>query len=231
MVLNHGQQTPGLTCGPDHRLDLPGRYRQRLFAKNVLASGQAVQHDRCVSGVRRADVDRVNLFELQQLAVIVEDVRDIVLGGRHLRSLGSDVRDGHNLHVLDRLPGWNMYPPSDPTRADSDGDGLGDLAEILAGTDPLLMDSDGDAIPDGWDSAPLYTDLNGCSGSDPVLSGYTWYDGETFSCRATGSITLRSPSLAQPGSTLGLTAPVVRLEAGTRVQAGSRLWIPGATPH
>lgn len=35
--------------------------------------------------------------------------------------------------------------------ADRDGDGLGDLAEQLAGTSPDRPDTDGDGLPDGWE--------------------------------------------------------------------------------
>lgn len=35
--------------------------------------------------------------------------------------------------------------------ADADGDGLGDLAETLAGSDPTWPDTDGDGLPDGWE--------------------------------------------------------------------------------
>ncbi len=34
---------------------------------------------------------------------------------------------------------------------DADGDGLGDLAEELAGCDPRRPDTDGDGLPDGWE--------------------------------------------------------------------------------
>nr|MDO8087723.1 hypothetical protein [Candidatus Sigynarchaeum springense] len=49
---------------------------------------------------------------------------------------------------------------SSPANPDTDGDGLGDLDEILAGiftsSDPLVMDTDGDGIVDGLDPYPLY---------------------------------------------------------------------------
>ena len=41
---------------------------------------------------------------------------------------------------------------TDPSRADTDGDGLGDRAEIREhGTDPVRADTDGDLLPDGWE--------------------------------------------------------------------------------
>lgn len=49
---------------------------------------------------------------------------------------------------------------SNPELADTDGDGLGDLAEFCAGnffgSDPNNPDTDGDGIPDGRDTYPLY---------------------------------------------------------------------------
>ena len=38
---------------------------------------------------------------------------------------------------------------SDPTKSDSDGDGLTDGEEVAAGTQPLVADTDGDGINDG----------------------------------------------------------------------------------
>jgi hypothetical protein len=34
---------------------------------------------------------------------------------------------------------------------DADGDGLGELAEVLSGSDPKRPDTDGDGLPDGWE--------------------------------------------------------------------------------
>ncbi|NEM97364.1 T9SS type A sorting domain-containing protein [Pontibacter burrus] len=49
---------------------------------------------------------------------------------------------------------------SSPTTADTDGDGLPDLEEAMAGIfltlNPLSADSDGDGIPDAQDTEPLY---------------------------------------------------------------------------
>ena len=41
------------------------------------------------------------------------------------------------------------YGSTDPTKADSDDDGLSDTEELALGTQPLNADSDGDGLLDG----------------------------------------------------------------------------------
>ncbi len=41
---------------------------------------------------------------------------------------------------------------TNPARSDTDGDGLPDGAEVAAETDPLDPDTDGDLLPDGWET-------------------------------------------------------------------------------
>ncbi len=53
---------------------------------------------------------------------------------------------------LNNLPGAGVTDP------DSDGDGLTDAFEKLAGTDPNKIDSDGDGLSDGQEAAVLHTD-------------------------------------------------------------------------
>ena len=74
-------------------------------------------------------------------------------------------RDGDGLPDEDaRLPMDEARFGSDPTRADTDGDGLNDLEEfragIYGGTDPRRPDTDGDGLPDGIDPYPL-SDFSG----------------------------------------------------------------------
>lgn len=65
-----------------------------------------------------------------------------------------------------------------PDSGDADGDGLGDTAEELAGSDPNRPDTDGDGLPDGWEflrgldpAAPsVVRSVDGIVGpGDPIL--------------------------------------------------------------
>ena len=53
---------------------------------------------------------------------------------------------------------------TDPTRQDTDGDGLWDSAEKTKGTDPLDSDTDDDGCLDGVDNDPLASAPDNCSG-------------------------------------------------------------------
>jgi hypothetical protein len=83
------------------------------------------------------------------------------------------LREPHNdrIETLDAdQDGFPDYDPrfpmdeerfgSSPDNPDTDGDGLGDLAEFSAGNffgaDPNNTDTDGDGVPDGQDTYPLY---------------------------------------------------------------------------
>lgn len=52
----------------------------------------------------------------------------------------------------------SMLPGAGTTDPDSDGDGLTDAFEKLAGTNPKKIDSDGDGLSDGREAAILHTD-------------------------------------------------------------------------
>ena len=63
---------------------------------------------------------------------------------------------------------------SDPRRADTDGDGLGDLAEVdVHGTSPVLADTDGDGMPDAWEVAHGLNPLVNDAAGDPDGDGLT----------------------------------------------------------
>lgn len=78
---------------------------------------------------------------------------------------GSD-RDGDGLFLEEEL----FVYFTDPTKADSDNDGLDDAAEIAAGTDPWNCDTDGDGLLDGDEIAvgsnPFAVDSDGDGLSD-----------------------------------------------------------------
>jgi methylaspartate ammonia-lyase len=72
---------------------------------------------------------------------------------------------------------------TDPHSADTDGDGLGDYAEVVVhGTDPLDSDTDGDGMPDAWEVAnglnPLVDDAGGDADGDG-LTNLQEYDNGT----------------------------------------------------
>ncbi len=65
--------------------------------------------------------------------------------------------DGDGLSDLAEVSIWH----TSPFEADTDGDGALDGIEVSAGTDPSLADTDGDGMPDGWELA---------AGLDPVAA-------------------------------------------------------------
>jgi len=82
------------------------------------------------------------------------------LGLPWVRPLELRDTDGDGLADDDpRLPLDERLLGTDPARADTDADGLGDLTELAAGlyrgTDPLRADTDADGVADGFDAFPL----------------------------------------------------------------------------
>ncbi|MBE2180290.1 MAG: hypothetical protein IAE97_07445 [Chthoniobacterales bacterium] len=68
---------------------------------------------------------------------------------------------------------YTDIPTTDPELADFDGDGIGNMAELLQGTDPLsAVDLDANGLPDDWE---IY--YFGETGQDP--SGHSDDDGLT----------------------------------------------------
>lgn len=88
------------------------------------------------------------------------------------------VTDADNDGVPDdapELPFDELRVGSSPASGDSDGDGLGDLAEAMAGSfrgsDPTRPDTDGDGILDGADPYPLYQAQPELPAGTPKIDG------------------------------------------------------------
>ncbi|MCC6622883.1 MAG: hypothetical protein IT385_16610 [Deltaproteobacteria bacterium] len=89
---------------------------------------------------------------------------------------GLDPRDPLDARIDRDLDGLialeEFLAGTDPSRADSDGDRLGDAEEVAIGADgwvtsPVLLDTDGDRIPDG---------VEGLVGTDPTSPASVDYD-------------------------------------------------------
>ena len=77
---------------------------------------------------------------------------------------------GTDLSVF--VPDPTPVTTTDPTRADTDGDGLSDAEEPNLGTDPNAFDTDGDGLGDGFEVTYGYDPLTGGDGAlDPDGDG------------------------------------------------------------
>ena len=85
-----------------------------------------------------------------------------------IQYFGSLARNGTGYFDSDGLSDLAEYEAgTDPTVADSDGDGLSDYAEVVTyETSPLLADTDGDGMPDAWEVA---NGFNPTSAADALL--------------------------------------------------------------
>jgi hypothetical protein len=121
---------------------------------------------------------------------------------------------------------------TDYLSADSDGDGLGDWAEIVAGTDPNNADSDGDGVADGVEvldagSNPLAVDFNGAvstvwSAWGSAYTGFTglWTNYATSAyCLSQGG-TIRYSMTVATGGVYALVVEGTQFDARSSVGRG-----------
>ena len=90
------QDAPGRCCRGDHRIGLGHLDRQRLLDQHVRARREAVQRQRGVERVGRADHRHIWAQLRQQRAMVYKEAA-AGLGGSHRPALGVDV--GHPDHL------------------------------------------------------------------------------------------------------------------------------------
>ena len=66
------------------------------------------------------------------------------------------VPDSSPAGLTNPLPITEATAGTSTSSADTDGDGMSDLTELMNNTNPLVSDSDGDGTPDGADLNPAY---------------------------------------------------------------------------
>ena len=67
---------------------------------------------------------------------------------------GDGVPDSSPAGLTNPLPITEATAGTSTSSADTDGDGMSDLTELMNNTNPMVSDSDGDGIPDGADPDP-----------------------------------------------------------------------------
>ncbi|MDO5319171.1 MAG: hypothetical protein Q4G65_11125 [bacterium] len=115
---------------------------------------------------------------------------------------------------------------TDPSLADTDGDGLSDGAEVACGTDPLSYDTDGDGMPDGWEMAfgfdpgdasdgALDADGDGLPNADEYLNGSSPLAGDTDGDGTDDGAEVRRGTDPADGSDRGRVVPTDQLRTLT----------------
>ena len=138
---------------------------------------------------------------------------------------------------------------TDPLVADTDGDGIADNVELMAGTDPKDADENGDGVPDGipadaWAAHPLWA-TNSVEGANVTVSlngaipqgasGSLVIGGLCIPLRSPGSWSFAfEPGIAygyrlvvSRGATADLSIAAANPEGGLRGGGGTPVWAEG----
>lgn len=102
---------------------------------------------------------------------------------------------------------------------DQDGDGLTAREEYALGTDPTLADTDGDGINDGADPQPL----GDCSPTATTINQLPQNSSGIHFIRSQNSITVAGTATVGSTASLTLQAPRIRFQPGFQVAAGGVL--------
>ncbi len=122
-----------------------------LFIASPAAAGESCL-TACTAAVIPGDANADGAVDGLDVAV----VRQKILGAA--TALRPDCTDDSVVDVLDLICITSRI--LDPPSLDSDGDGLTDLDEVVAGTDPTRPDTDGDEVCDGLELNTYGTDPN-----------------------------------------------------------------------
>ena len=89
---------------------------------------------------------------------------------------------------------------TNPTDADTDGDGLDDDAELsMYGSDPLLSDTDSDGLPDGWEVTHSFNPLSDGGTNHALAARWTFDEGA-------GDMAMNRVSTNWPGALRNMAA-------------------------